>query len=114
MVQYSTQLDGVFAALSDPTRRDMIARLSVRPHTVTELAEPHRMSLPAVAKHIRVLEQAGLLQSVKIGRARQCRLSPEPLAAAAEWIAHHHEFWEHRLDALDQYLARQQEESRNE
>jgi DNA-binding transcriptional ArsR family regulator len=111
MVQYSARLDDVFAALSDPTRREIITRLSVRPLTISELAAPYPMSLPAIAKHVRILEETGLLRSRKIGRVRRCALEAAPLEEAANWIAHYKAFWEHRLDALDRFLAASEEKT---
>ena len=105
MVQYSTdQLDAVFSALGDPTRRAILARLSEGATSVSELAAPHNMSLTGVAKHLRVLEDAGLLTRKKEGRVVWCDLEPEPLKDAAEWIAHYQRFWEERLDALADYF----------
>ncbi len=106
-------MDRTFAALADPTRRAILSRLAEdaadprgRGVQVTALAAPFRgaMSLPAVSKHLRVLERAGLLTQEKDGRVRRCQLQPEPLAAAAAWIAHYQKFWSDRLDALADYL----------
>jgi DNA-binding transcriptional ArsR family regulator len=99
-------LDATFRALADPTRRAMVARLARGDATVSELAEPFDVSLPAISKHLRVLEAAGLLRRERQGRAHRCRLRPEPLAGAAEWIAHYRAFWEARFDALGRHLAR--------
>ncbi len=108
MVKYSNHrqpvLDTVFLALADPTRRTIIAALHHGEATVSELARPHRISLPAVMKHITVLERAGLLSHHKTGRIRRCRLVPEPMAQAADWIATYKHFWATRLDALDKFL----------
>ena len=105
-------MDQTFAALADPTRRAILARMAragdegVR---VTELAEPFMdtMSLPAVSKHVRVLERAGLLVQQRDGRVRRCSLNPEPLRQAAEWVAFYKQFWSDRLDALADYLGSQ-------
>jgi DNA-binding transcriptional ArsR family regulator len=102
MVNYS--LDATFAALADPTRRAILARLSLGETSVSELAEPFAMSLPAVLKHVGALEGAGLLEARKDGRVRRCRLEAGPLLAASHWIAGYREFWEERFDALDRYL----------
>ena len=98
------QLDHVFAALADPTRRAMVARLANGEATVGDLASPHAMSPPAVSKHLKVLERAGLVARRKDGRVHHCRLEPAPLADAMEWIETHQRFWEVSLDALGTYL----------
>jgi len=108
MVKYGgSPLDRTFAALADPTRRAILARLSGGPATVTELAHPFRMSLPAVSKHLRVLESAGLLSRRRSGRVHHCRLAPAPLRHAAGWIGEYRRFWETQLDALGQFLEKQ-------
>ena len=107
-------LDETFFALSDPTRREMVARLALRDMTVSELAQPFDISPPAVSKHLRVLERAGLLTSDRVGRVRRCRLEPSALQEAAEWVEAQRKFWEERLDQLAIYLddtARQDAES---
>ena len=105
MVKYDNgSLDKTFAALSDPTRRAILARLAQGDTSVTELAEPFSVSLPAISKHLRVLERAGLLIQEKDGRVRRCRLVAGPLKEAAEWIVRYHEFWEAQFDALAEYL----------
>lgn len=107
MVQYqSSALDATFGALSDPTRRAIIAKLGERECAVSELAEPFDMSLTAVAKHLRVLEGAGLVRREKHGRIVTCRLEAARLRDAAAWIAHYERFWTTRLDALGHYLER--------
>jgi DNA-binding transcriptional ArsR family regulator len=99
-------LDGIFAALSDPTRRAVLARLSEAPElSVTALAQPFAMSLPAVLKHLDVLEVAGLIRRRKSGRTVSCRLNAAPLQEAQRWLAHYERFWSDRLDALARYLA---------
>jgi DNA-binding transcriptional ArsR family regulator len=95
-----TALDGVFGALSDPTRRAIVARLAAGETTLSELAAPFRMSLPAVSKHVRVLIAAGVVAQEKRGRTRYCRLEREPLQQAQGWISNYTEFWEGQLDAL--------------
>jgi DNA-binding transcriptional ArsR family regulator len=106
MVNYSSPaLDRTFAALSDPTRRAILARLAQGEASVTELASPFDVSLPAVSKHLRVLEQAGLMRRKKEGRIHHCRLVAGPLQDAAEWLAFYERFWEGKLDALADYLA---------
>lgn len=105
MVNYSDEsLDIIFSALSDSTRRAILARLSKGDLTVGELAEPFDMSLPAVSKHLRVLERAGLLVQEKDGRIRRCHLNPEPLQAASQWIAHYQMFWEEQFSHLAAFL----------
>jgi len=99
MVKYSQPLDSTFGALADPTRRAILASLKLGQASVTELAKPHRMSLPAVMKHIHVLEQAGLVSQEKTGRVRHCRLAPEPLKTAEEWISQYRRFWEGAFDS---------------
>ena len=105
MVMYST-LDRTFSALSDPTRRDILERLARGPATVSELAEPFDITLPGLLKHVRILEQAQLVVTEKQGRTRQCRLGPEHLHDAAQWIQTYRSRWEGRLDRLDDYLDR--------
>jgi DNA-binding transcriptional ArsR family regulator len=109
MVNYSAArndapLDATFGALSDPTRRAILARLARGEATVTELAAPFDVSLPAVSKHLRVLESAGLLRREIDGRIHRCRLAPRPMKDAAAWIETYRVFWEGQLDALANYL----------
>jgi DNA-binding transcriptional ArsR family regulator len=105
MVQRSRKsLDGVFAALSDPTRRAMLRRLSARERTIGELAEPFHMSFAAASKHVRVLERAGLLRRRVEGRSHICRIVPAPLAAAEEWLRYYEKFWRGQLHALEAVL----------
>lgn len=110
MVKYGHGLDATFRALGDPTRRAILAVLSRGQASVTELARPHRMSLPAVMKHLRVLEQAGLVSQKKTGRSRHCRLAAKPLKQAAGWLSQYRSFWEKQFDSLDRYLTQQQSE----
>jgi DNA-binding transcriptional ArsR family regulator len=108
MVKHSTEiLDRVFAALSDPTRRAILEQLSGRDSAVSELAEPHRMSLPAVSKHLRVLERAGLIQREVEGRVHMMHLESEPLKDAVTWLEHYSRFWEGRFDELEKILTNQ-------
>jgi len=97
-------LDATFGALADPTRRAILARLARGEAMVTELAAPFAMSLPAISKHLRVLESAGLLQREIDGRVHRCRLAADPMKDAAGWIAQYRAFWETQLDALEKYL----------
>lgn len=107
MVKHSSDtLDSVFAALADPTRRAILERLAEGDCSVTELAEPFAMSLPAISKHLRVLEHAGLLVQEKDGRIRRCQLVAEPMQDAAAWLNHYRQFWETQFDALADFLAR--------
>jgi DNA-binding transcriptional ArsR family regulator len=98
-------IDSLFAALADPTRRVMIERLSRGPASVSELAEPHAMSLPAVLQHLQVLESSGLVTSQKTGRIRTCRIESKALRTAEDWIAARRATWELRLDRLGDFLA---------
>jgi len=101
----AADLDTVFSALSDPTRRAILAQLATHEASVTELARPFRISLPGVHKHLRVLERAGLVAHTKQGRVRRCRLQARPMKTAARWIERYRRFWEHQFDALATYLA---------
>lgn len=98
------QLDSVFSALADPTRRAMLQRLSEKDMSVAELAEPFAMSKPAISKHLKVLEKAGLLRREVLGRVHRCQLQLQPLSQAAQWLSFYERFWNAKLDALDQYL----------
>ena len=105
MVNYQPALlDATFAALSDATRRGILVRLATGEASVTELAKPYDMSLPAVSKHLRVLESAGLVARSKDGRVHRCRLEAAPLKSAADWIEHYRRFWEAQLDSLQRFL----------
>lgn len=97
-------LTATFSALADPTRRAILARLASGEATVGELAEPFAMSLPAVSKHLKVLERAGLIARGREAQWRPCRLQPEPLKDVADWVEHYRRFWEESLDRLDEYL----------
>jgi len=97
-------LSATFAALADPTRRAILARLALGETSVTELAEPFRMSLPAVSKHLKVLERAGLIARGREAQWRPCRLEPRPLKGVDDWLAQYRRLWEERLDRLDDYL----------
>ena len=98
------QLSATFAALADPTRRAILARLASGDCPVSELAEPFDMSLPAVSKHLRVLERAGLIARGREAQRRPCTLQPAPLKEVAEWADRYRQIWERRLDRLDSYL----------
>ena len=110
VLKYAGELDLVFQALCDPTRRVIIERLTLGSATVSELAKPLPMSLPAVFQHLQVLEASGLVRSEKIGRVRTCRLEPLMLKTAEAWIEDRRRTWEKRLDRLDTYLASLPEE----
>ena len=98
------QLSATFAALADPTRRAILARLLSGERSVTELAEPFEMSMPAVSKHLRVLERAGLIARRKEAQWRRCRIDAGPLKDVANWTERYRHIWEERLDRLDDYL----------
>jgi DNA-binding transcriptional ArsR family regulator len=100
-------LSHTFAALADPTRRAILARLLTGERSVTELAEPFRMSMPAVSKHLRVLERAGLIARRRDAQFRHCRIEPGRLRDVAEWAGRYRHLWEERLDRLDAYLQQQ-------
>ncbi|MCQ6560600.1 ArsR/SmtB family transcription factor [Paenibacillus mendelii] len=105
MAEYKIELlNKVFHALADPTRREMVKQLAYENRTVTELASPFRISLAAASKHIKVLEEAGLLQRSVQGRTHICRLDPQSLAAANEWIRFYESFWSNQLAALEREL----------
>jgi DNA-binding transcriptional ArsR family regulator len=97
-------LSSTFAALADPTRRAILARLVGGESTVTELAAPFRMTLPAVTKHLKVLERAGLITRARRAQWRPCRLKAAPLKGVADWVEDYRRFWEHSLDRLEIYL----------
>jgi DNA-binding transcriptional ArsR family regulator len=100
----SDQLSATFAALADPTRRAILARLTRGEASVTELAEPFAMSLPAVSKHLKVLERAGLVARGRDAQWRPCRLEAKPLRDVADWVERYRRHWEERFDRLDDYL----------
>ena len=107
MVKYSSgRLDQTFAALADPTRRRILADLARGEQCVTRLARPSAMSLPAISKHLRVLEKAGLLRRRRYGRVHEMRLEANPLKAAAQWVEEYRKFWEGSLDRLAAYLEK--------
>src|SRR5262249_54557558 len=104
MTTPSDALSNTFAALADPTRRAILAQLATGRRSVTELAEPFEMSMPAISKHLKVLERAGLVARGREAQWRPCHLDAGPLKDAAHWIDQYRQFWEHRLDRLDAYL----------
>ena len=103
-------LSTTFSALADPTRRAILARLALGDAPVTELAQPFSMSLPAVSKHLKVLERAGLIERARDAQWRPCRLQAGPLKDAADWLDHYRSFWNESLDRLDDYLCQLQAE----
>jgi DNA-binding transcriptional ArsR family regulator len=103
-----TNLDNTFAALADPTRRAILARLALGESSVTELARPFEMSMPAISKHLKVLEKAGLIDRGRDAQTRPARLNPAALRSAAAWIDEYRKFWEESFDRLDAYLQRLQ------
>ncbi|HEX8800710.1 MAG TPA: metalloregulator ArsR/SmtB family transcription factor [Terriglobales bacterium] len=113
MVEHSQsgELDRVFSALADPTRRAILRRLTHRPATINEIAKPFRVSLNAISKHVMTLERAGILRRQIKGREHYCWIEPGPLREANEWLEHYRQFWEQRLDALEAYVARRYQAS---
>ena len=107
----SDRLSTTYAALADPTRRAILARLASGEASVTELAEPFDMSLPAVSKHLKVLERAGLITRGRRAQWRPCQLDPVPLKDAADWLEHYRCFWEESFARLDEYLGELQTEN---
>ncbi|MEH2143893.1 ArsR/SmtB family transcription factor [Nostoc sp.] len=109
------QLSVIFAALADPTRRAILAHLAKGEASVTELAKPFEMSLPAISKHLKVLERAGLITQSRKAQWRPCQIEAQPLKDAADWIEQYRQFWEESLDRLDDYLHElQTQEKQNE
>jgi DNA-binding transcriptional ArsR family regulator len=106
------QLNATFAALADPTRRAILARLASGETSVTELAEPFEMSLPAISKHLKVLQRAGLIGRGREAQWRPCRLAPGPLKDASDWLEHYRRFWEESFDRLEEYLRELQVKER--
>jgi DNA-binding transcriptional ArsR family regulator len=112
MVKYSSRtLNRTFAALADPTRRRILAHLAQGDQCVTHLAKPHAMSLPAVSKHLRVLEKAGLLRRRRYGRVHEMQLDATPLRQAAQWVEEYRTFWQGSLDRLAEYLGKEAQPS---
>ena len=112
---FTDQLSVTFAALADPTRRAILAHLAKGEASVTELAQPFEMSLPAISKHLKVLERAQLIARSREAQWRPCRLEAEPLKDAADWIEQYRQFWDERLDRLEDYLHElQTQENQND
>ncbi|KFC71342.1 Transcriptional regulator, ArsR family [Devosia sp. LC5] len=112
MLNQQANLDLMFQALADPTRRAMVDRLSRGPASVSELAKPFDMSLPAVVQHLQALEASGLVSSQKVGRVRTCQIEPEALSLAEQWINDRRTTWVRRLDRLGEFLAETEPETR--
>lgn len=110
----NSELDLIFGALADGTRRAILARLARGEATVGELAAPFEVSRPAISKHLRVLERAGLVERTRDGRVSRCGLDAEPLREAADWVERYRQFWEGRLDALSSYLETERGAGRDE
>jgi DNA-binding transcriptional ArsR family regulator len=110
----SDHLNLTFAALADPTRRAILARLASGEATVKELAEPFDMTLPAVTKHLKVLERAGLVTRGRRAQWRPCRLDARPLREVSDWVGHYRQFWDESFDRLDDYLKELQEREKND
>ncbi len=106
MAKFSTDLDLAFSALADPTRRAIVSRLCDGPKSVSALCEPFEIAMPSLLKHVRVLEQSGLITSEKSGRVRTCRIEPRALQATEAWIHQHILAWEKRLDRLELHIER--------
>jgi DNA-binding transcriptional ArsR family regulator len=104
MTTATDQLSSTFAALADPTRRAILSRLTDGTASVTDLAKPFDMSLPAISKHLKVLERAGLIARGREAQWRPCKLAASPLKDVSDWVAHYRRFWEESLDRLDEYL----------
>jgi DNA-binding transcriptional ArsR family regulator len=113
MVEYSEQLDHTFHAVADPTRRAILKILSEGRARVTEIAKSFPYSLNAISKHLKVLEQAGLIRREIKGRDHFCRLDPAPLQEASDWFASYQQFWEERLDAMESYITRNRKRRNN-
>jgi DNA-binding transcriptional ArsR family regulator len=110
VLNQSVSLDHLYQALSDPTRRTIVERLSRGPASVSQLAEPLPMSFPAVVQHLQVLETSGLVRSEKVGRVRTCHIEPAALRTAEQWFAERRTSWERRFDRLGAYLAEHPDE----
>ena len=109
----SARLDATFGALADPTRRGILEELSAGRRRVTDLARPYAMSLPAVSKHLRVLEEAGLIRRERAGREHLISVDPTPIRAARDWISLHADVWQQQFDKLDAFLRRAQRQRKN-
>ncbi|CAN7209385.1 metalloregulator ArsR/SmtB family transcription factor [Rhizobium sp. LjRoot98] len=110
MDQYSSQLDSIFQALADPTRRAVLARLGTGPASISDLAEPFDMALPSFMKHIHFLEGSGLIQTHKQGRVRTCTIEKQQFTAVEAWLSQQRSLWEGRTDRLEQFVTKAQAE----
>lgn len=108
------QLSATFSALADPTRRAILAKLAKGEASVNELAEPFKMTLPAISKHLKVLQKAGLITRGRDAQFRPCKLEAEPLKEASDWIGRYRQFWEESFDRLDDYLRELQENAKKD
>ncbi|OJH39732.1 ArsR/SmtB family transcription factor [Cystobacter ferrugineus] len=114
MAQYSEQLDGIFQALADPTRRAVLGRLGKGPASISELAKPFDMALPSFMKHIHLLEESGWIQTRKEGRVRTCALQKKPFAAVETWLTEQRSLWEGRTDRLELFVTTLQKKEESE
>ena len=112
MVKYSATIDRTLGASADPTRRDILDRLARGPQSISELAKPYDISLPGLMKHVRILEEARLVETHKNGRTRECRLGDARLDDVDEWVDRYRKRWEGRLDRMESYLAKRKREKR--
>lgn len=110
MTKYMDNLDSLFHALADPTRRAVLAKLSSGQLSISELAQPFDMALPSFVQHIKVLENSGLIRSTKVGRVRTCEVVPEAFSEAESWLAARQALWEGRMDRLEAFLEQNQED----
>jgi DNA-binding transcriptional ArsR family regulator len=113
MAQYSPHLDGIFQALADPTRRAVLGRLGKGPASISELAKPFDMALPSFMKHIRLLEDSGLIRTRKEGRVRTCAIQPKPFAMVESWLSAQRALWEARTDRLEQFVTTAHKEGKS-
>lgn len=109
MVKYAATIDRTLTAIADPTRRDILERLARGPASISELAQPYAISLPGLMKHVRILEEAQLVETQKQGRTRECRLGQARLDDLDEWVERYRKRWEGRLDRMEAYLAKTKE-----
>lgn len=113
MTQYAQQLDGIFHALADPTRRAVLGRLGKGPAAISELAEPFDMALPSFMKHIHLLEQSGLITTRKEGRVRTCAIEKKPFTVIETWLSRQRAIWKGRTDRLEQFVLNQQRKEKS-
>lgn len=113
MAQYSPHLDGIFQALADPTRRAVLGRLGKGPASISELAKPFDMALPSFMKHIRLLEDSGLIRTRKEGRVRTCAIEQKPFAMVESWLSAQRMLWEARTDRLEQFATAAHKEGKS-